>query len=81
MAQQVTVSFGWKTIAAIAAGFLTLSSAVTTAIFHLDNHIEEVHHRVEGRATLAALCSKGDTGDEVIDQARDDLVATLGGCP
>jgi len=81
MAQPITISLDWKWLVGLAAGFSTIAGGATTGVLMLDRHIERVHNRIESRATLEALCSKGETGDEDLDAARSQMISALGGCP
>lgn len=76
-----TITLDWKWIVGLAAGFSTIVGAATTGVLMLDRRIEAVHNRIEARATLAALCDKPATGDADIDAAREQVIASLGGCP
>jgi hypothetical protein len=76
-----TVTLDWKWAVGLAAGFSTIVGAVTTGALLLDRRIETVHNRIEARMMLSSLCDKGETGDEDVDAAREQIISSLGGCP
>jgi len=81
MPQPVSVTLDWKWIVGGIAALSPMIGAATTGVLMLDRHIERVHNRIESRHTLEALCSKGETGDEDLDAARNQMISALGGCP